>query len=102
MSVGDKIEDNSSKPWSSVQEGINKKKNWATASGGEIRKAKKEETWRKKEQIETDNNIEPARPVTETKQYQPFDTRLKQYEGEEMGGVIVHGDCNLILQLLVM
>ena len=46
-------------------------------SGEEIRKAKKEETGQKKEQIETDNNMEPARPVTETKQEQPFDTSLK-------------------------
>ena len=42
-----------------------------------MRKVKKEETRQKKERIETDNNIDPARSATETKQYQPFDTSLK-------------------------
>ena len=52
----------------------------------------KEETRRNKERIETDNNMEPAMPFTETKQYQPFDTSLiKLHEREEMGGVVVHG-----------
>ena len=45
-----------------------------------------------KERIETDNNMEPARPVTETKQKQPFDTKFKLNEGEETGGVAVHLD----------
>ena len=42
MSVGNKVEGNSPQPWASVQEGNEKKKIWAAASGEEIRKAKKE------------------------------------------------------------
>ena len=54
------------------------RKIWATAIGELIRKAKKEETRQNKKRIETDNNVEPPRAVTETKQKQPFDTSLKQ------------------------
>ena len=68
MSVGDKVEDNSLQPWASVQEGNEKRKIRATASGEEIRKSKNEETKQKKGRIEIDNNMEPTIPVTETKQ----------------------------------
>ena len=61
MCVGYKVEENSPQPWE--EEDLRDSK-WT----GDMKSEEKGDYRRKKEQLETDNNMDAARPVTETKQ----------------------------------